>query len=238
MSHAVTSTYKNSESNSSDKNTLIVEKAVMGSAEEGERLHDVEPGQEPLRRSRRQSRQKSLPSEGSDSDDEPPSGKNKKPRLSDNIKLEVVPPNSSSSSSAGVQAYWTTAMVGLYIYYSVICCIYIYILCVLQDARLTEGVAKHKEQSWARVAEFVGDGLTADQCQSRWNSYLGPLQRGLKRGNWQPDEVPIPAATTLTYTDTSLDSLSCLYLPGGALAGAGATTCDPLAFESDGTGTN
>lgn len=115
MSHAVTSTSsQNSESNSSDKITSIVEKAVMGSTEEGERLHDVEPDQEPLRRSRRQSRQKGLPSEGSDSDDEPPSCKRKKPRLSDNIKLEAVPP-SSSNSSAGVQAYWTTAMVGLHI---------------------------------------------------------------------------------------------------------------------------
>ena len=62
----------------------------------------------------------------------------------------------------------------------------------MQDARLIEGVAKYKAQGWARVAEFMGDGLTAQQCMNKWNHYLEPLQRGLKTGDWQPDEVPHP----------------------------------------------
>ncbi len=113
---------------------------------------------------------------------------------------------------------------------------------ILQDARLTKGVAQHKTQGWARVAEFMGDGLSTRQCMNRWHRYLElqqqPTRIALQVGAWQPDEVPPPHTTTLTYTDTSLDSLSCLYMSGGALAGAGATACDPLAFESDGTGTN
>ena len=35
---------------------------------------------------------------------------------------------------------------------------------LLQDARLTEGVRRYKEESWARVAEFMGDGLSELQC--------------------------------------------------------------------------
>ena len=60
---------------------------------------------------------------------------------------------------------------------------------ILQDARLTKGVAQHKTQGWARVAEFMGDGLSAQQCSNRWNIYLKHRQKGLSSGNWQANEV-------------------------------------------------
>ena len=69
----------------------------------------------------------------------------------------------------------------------------------LQDARLTDGVALHKEHGWARVAQFMGDGLSAQHCKNRWNIYLKHWQKGLKSANWQPNEVPHPTAV-LTYT--------------------------------------
>ena len=47
-------------------------------------------------------------------------------------------------------------------------------LCLLQDALLTEGVARYKEQGWARVAEFMGDGLSELQCQHRWVIHVEP----------------------------------------------------------------
>ena len=63
---------------------------------------------------------------------------------------------------------------------------------LLQDVRLTEGVVKHKAQGWARVAEFMGHGLSAEQCMNRWNISLRHLQKGLNTGNWQSDDVPHP----------------------------------------------
>ena len=73
---------------------------------------------------------------------------------------------------------------------------------LLQDARLTEGVRRYKEESWARVVEFMGDGLTARQCYDRWSKYLKPLQIGLTRRNWQPDEVPHPYYCSNLYIHT------------------------------------
>ena len=66
------------------------------------------------------------------------------------------------------------------------------LITILQDVRLTEGVAQLKADGWARVAEFMGDGLSSTQCSYRWNEYLEPWQQGLKRGDWQSDEVPHP----------------------------------------------
>ena len=51
---------------------------------------------------------------------------------------------------------------------------------------------RHKVDGWARVAEFMGDGLNLTQCKVRWSNYVEPRQRGLKIGNWQSDEVPHP----------------------------------------------
>ena len=84
---------------------------------------------------------------------------------------------------------------------------------VLQDARLTEVVAQHKAQGWERMAEFMGDGLRAEQCRHRWDDYLEPRQRGLKRGNWQPDEVLHPyycTCSNIYWHRTVLYSLSYL----------------------------
>ena len=93
---------------------------------------------------------------------------------------------------------------------------------LLQDARLTEGVAQHKEDGWARVAKFMGDGLSAQQCRNRWNMYLKYLQLGLNSGNWQPDEARLLQLLLLLVSIlTAL--LACLYMSGEALAGAGAT---------------
>ena len=61
---------------------------------------------------------------------------------------------------------------------------------VQQDARLIEGVAQYKADGWARVAEFMGDGQSAQQCCGRWNMYLKAHKKGLKTGDWQPHEVP------------------------------------------------
>lgn len=59
-----------------------------------------------------------------------------------------------------------------------------------QDERLKEGVAKHKVEGWAKVAEYVGDGVTAFQCKYRWNTYHGAMQYGnVKRGPWDQEEV-------------------------------------------------
>ena len=97
---------------------------------------------------------------------------------------------------------------------------------VLQDARLTEVVAQHKAQGWERMAEFMGDGLRADQCRHRWDDYLEPRQKGLKRGNWQPDEVLHPYYCTCSsiYWHRTAQSLllTYLYMAGAALADAGA----------------
>ena len=57
------------------------------------------------------------------------------------------------------------------------------LITLLQDARLTEGVAQHKAQGWARVARFVGDGRSAQHCSNRWNIYLKHWQKGLKSVN-------------------------------------------------------
>ena len=58
----------------------------------------------------------------------------------------------------------------------------------------------------------MGDGLSTRQCMNRWHRYLElqhqPTRIALQVGAWQPDEVPPPHTTTLTYTDTSLHSLS------------------------------
>ena len=109
------------------------------------------------------------------------------------------------------------------------------LITLLQDARLTEGVAQHKAQGWARVAEFMGDGLTVAQCNNRWSNYLEPKQRGLRIGNWQPDEVPHPCcycSNLYRHITAQLPYfLTCLYIAGGAIAGAGATASDPIALE-------
>ena len=118
--------------------------------------------------------------------------------------------------------HWTDEMV--YSIAKLYCCYYRYyyynLFTLLQDLRLTEGVEQHKAESWAEVAEFMGDGLSAEHCKGRWNHYLETRQRGLSNGNWQPDEVPHPtttitATTTIFSTDTSLAQsvlLACLII--------------------------
>ena len=96
-------------------------------------------------------------------------------------------------------------------------------------------MAQHKADGWARVAEFMGDGLSAQQCQHRWSNHLGPLQRGLKSGNWQPDEVTLLLLYPI-QTYHSAVSFTCLYMVGAALAGAGATASDPIALEHSAEG--
>ena len=105
---------------------------------------------------------------------------------------------------------------------------------VLQDARLIEGVAKYKADGWAKVAEYMGDGLSTGRCCSRWCNYLEPIQMGLKSGNWQPDEVPHPYYyCSNLYRHLTVQSLLLMYLymTGEALVGAGATSCDPIILE-------
>ena len=93
--------------------------------------------------------------------------------------------------------------------------------------RLAEAVAQHRAQGWARVAEFMGDGLTVAQCNNRWSNYLEPKQRGLRIGNWQPDEVPHSYywSRSNLYWHRTVQSLllTCLFMAGAALADAGAT---------------
>ena len=87
---------------------------------------------------------------------------------------------------------------------------------------------QHKADGWARVAKFMGDGLSARQCYDRWNNHLEPLKKGLNRRNyWQPHEVPHPYCCYCSnlYRHLTAQSLLlvCLYMTGAALAGAGAT---------------
>ena len=111
------------------------------------------------------------------------------------------------------------------------------LITLLQDARLIEGVAQHRSQGWARVTEFMGNGLSLQQCYNRWR-HLEPRQRGLRIGNWQPDEVPHPYycyyCSNLYWYCTAQSLLTCLltcfYMTGGAFAGAGAATCDTIAL--------
>ena len=109
------------------------------------------------------------------------------------------------------------------------------LITLLQDALLIEGVAQHKTQGWERVTEFMGNGLSLQQCSNRWR-HLEPRQRGLKRGNWQPDEVPHPyycSCSNLYWHRTTQSTylLTFFYIAGPALAGAGAAACDPIALE-------
>ena len=81
---------------------------------------------------------------------------------------------------------------------------------LLQDERLTEGVAQHRADGWARVAEFMGDGLSAKQCYDRWSNHLEPLKNGLNhRTNWQSDEVPHPyyCYCSILYRHLTIQSL-------------------------------
>lgn len=57
---------------------------------------------------------------------------------------------------------------------------------------LKNGVALYKGKGWARVAQHVGHGLTAQQCSVRWNDYLSKVQQGgIKQGNWTDEEVEV-----------------------------------------------
>ena len=59
----------------------------------------------------------------------------------------------------------------------------------MKDARLTKAVQLHGNV-WAKVAEYVGGGVTFNQCEGRWNRQLKPLQQGLKKGeDWTEAEV-------------------------------------------------
>lgn len=66
----------------------------------------------------------------------------------------------------------------------------IHYLMLYQDERLKEGAAKYKADGWAKVAEYVGGGVTTIQCENRWSTCLGVMQHGnVKRGAWDQDEV-------------------------------------------------
>ena len=45
-------------------------------------------------------------------------------------------------------------------------------------------------RDWKRVAEYVGRGVTNDQCFSRWKRHVNPEVAALKgKGAWTEEEV-------------------------------------------------
>lgn len=69
-------------------------------------------------------------------------------------------------------------------------CIFV-VLFLRQDARLGEGMAKHREkEGLACVVKYVGDSVTAKQCARRWHNHIRNVQReGVRRGEWSDHEV-------------------------------------------------
>jgi len=48
----------------------------------------------------------------------------------------------------------------------------------------------HRTDGWKKVAEFVGDGKTVEQCQSRWYVCLARVGEGLlKDVKWTEEDV-------------------------------------------------
>jgi hypothetical protein len=61
----------------------------------------------------------------------------------------------------------------------------------LQDAKLIEGHDLHfdgKRCHFLQIVEYVGEGITAEQCHDRWR-LVNPENRDRKKGHWSDDEV-------------------------------------------------
>ena len=75
--------------------------------------------------------------------------------------------------------------------------IYNHIGCVLnismqQDDKFIKAVELYRINSiinWDEVASYVGEGITADQCNKRWVRNIRPENKLLKQGQWEETEV-------------------------------------------------
>lgn len=60
----------------------------------------------------------------------------------------------------------------------------------MQDELLREGVRLHRASGWKAVAEFVGQGMTLDNCQKRWHAVLAHEGGDLTKGAaWSEEQV-------------------------------------------------
>jgi hypothetical protein len=61
---------------------------------------------------------------------------------------------------------------------------------LIQDAKLQAGYEQYGN-SWKKVAEYVGEGVTNIQCQKRWTRNANPEMQGRSEDPWTEAEVGI-----------------------------------------------
>lgn len=74
-------------------------------------------------------------------------------------------------------------------------------------------MALYTAQSWAKVAEHVGNASTAAQCKVRWNSFLcSAQQEGINLEDWTDEEVQYFPESIVSFVFAALSLSSILFL--------------------------